>query len=75
MPRRITNVSARFNVEARPFQHIRVEVAAVITKDDDADEVRNELTSYAKTVCDGLLKRIYNIPHDEPAQPPDNVPY
>lgn len=81
MPRRITNVTARFNIEARPFQHVRVEVAAVICKDDDADEVRKELVTYAKGVCDDILAQVYQTPSNRWINPPpltsesDELPY
>lgn len=64
MPRRITNVTARFNIEARPFQHVRVEVAAIISKDDDANEVREELVTYAKDICHDIMSQIYHTPNN-----------
>ena len=59
MARRIKSVSIRFNLEVRPFQHIRIECDATITKEDDPDEVRDELVSYAKECVESVRNQIY----------------
>lgn len=65
----ITSLTIRFNVEARPFQHIRVEVTANLKKDDDREDCRKDLTEYARSVYQDIYDRVY-----QPPKQPD-LPY
>lgn len=74
---RIKRVTVRFNVEARPFQHIRVEGESTITGEDDPDQVKEELLSYVKRVADDVLLRIYGYQNTKTTEEPptDDTPY
>ena len=72
---RIKSITIRFNMEARPFQHIRVEATATITKDDDQDEVREELVAYTKSTSDRILHRIFGFPEPTEEPQPSTNPY
>lgn len=57
--KRIKSLTVRFNKEVLPFQHIRVEVEATITKEDDADEVAKELKDFAAETFRDVENEIY----------------
>ena len=70
--KRIKDICIRCNREILPFQHIRVEVHATISKEDDADEVAKEVERQLEESICRVAKRIYDkiIPVEE-----DDLPY
>lgn len=57
--KRIKSITVRFNREVLPFQHIRIEVVSTISKDNDVDEVTEELLTHLKHVSDQVEERIF----------------
>jgi hypothetical protein len=60
---RIKELTIRFNKEVLPFQHIRIEGRATITKEDEPDEVAQELEFYLSKVCRRMEDRLYPKPN------------
>lgn len=60
--KRVKSITLRFNKEVAPFQHVRIEAMATITKEDDADEVRQEVEDFCCHSLGQLVQRVFNQP-------------
>jgi hypothetical protein len=58
--KRIKEITIRFNKEAAPFQHVRIEATATITKEDNADVVRQALRDFCEETFWDIKERMFS---------------
>ena len=58
--KRIKEITIRFNKEAAPFQHVRIEATATITKEDNAVIVRQALRDFCEEAFWDIQERMFS---------------